>query len=284
MALVGGGPIPRFPPNKVMIWEDQQQRPIGELGFKTPVRSVRLKTDRVAVALEQKVYLYNMVDLRQLHETETAPNPEGLLALSPSENTTVLACPGLSVGQVRIDLLDTKRSTFIQAHDNPLSALALSHNGKYVATASEKGTLIRVFSTLDGKKIRELRRGSDPAKIYSIAFSLTTASGGASGSLGGELNGLPEWLAVSSDKGTAHVFNLTGKASAGGSAEEVDDLERTESGGSGSGGGGASTSGWSGGPSGMSPTKTSSGRLMMKSISSLTVSFYLFSFEFMNLK
>lgn len=30
---------------------------------------------------------------------------------------------------------------------------------------------VRVFSTADGSKLRELRRGSDPAVIYSLAFS-----------------------------------------------------------------------------------------------------------------
>ena len=40
---------------------------------------------------------------------------------------------------------------------------------------------------------QELRRGADPACIYSIAFSR------------GER---PQWLALSSDKGTVHVFSL----------------------------------------------------------------------------
>lgn len=33
----------------------------------------------------------------------------------------------------------------IPAHDSPLAALAFSPNGTNVATASEKGTVIRVF-------------------------------------------------------------------------------------------------------------------------------------------
>jgi hypothetical protein len=42
--------------------------------------------------------------------------------------------------------------------------------------------------------LQELRRGADPACIYSLAFSRAET---------------PEWLAVSSDKGTVHVFKLT---------------------------------------------------------------------------
>lgn len=35
--------------------------------------------------------------------------------------------------------------TMIPAHDSPLAALAFSPSGTKVATASEKGTVIRVF-------------------------------------------------------------------------------------------------------------------------------------------
>lgn len=60
-----------------------------------------------------------------------------------------------------------------------------------VATASKKGTLIRVFDTLRQTKIVELRRGVDPATLYCLNFSLDS-----------------EFLCASSDKGTVHIFAL----------------------------------------------------------------------------
>lgn len=65
------------------------------------VRAVRLRRDRIVVALEHKVLTYNFSDLKLLHQIETLGNSRGLLALSSTADTTVLACPGLHTGQVR---------------------------------------------------------------------------------------------------------------------------------------------------------------------------------------
>ncbi|GJN05697.1 hypothetical protein PR202_ga23350 [Eleusine coracana subsp. coracana] len=69
--------------------------------------------------------------------------------------------------------------------------MALTLDGLLLATASMKGTLIRIFNTMDGTRLQEVRRGLDKAEIYSIALSPNV-----------------QWLAVSSDKGTVHIFSL----------------------------------------------------------------------------
>lgn len=198
LAIVGGGPAPRYPPSKVMIWDDHQGKCIGELSFRSQVRAVRLRRDRVVVTLELKVLVYNFADLKLLHQIETLPNPKGLVALSSSAESTVLACPGLHPGQIRIELYDRRQTKFISAHNNALSCLTLSLDGKRLASASEKGTLVRVWNTTDGQLLQELRRGADPACIHSLALSRGC-----------------EWLAVSSDKGTVHVFALSEAVQAG---------------------------------------------------------------------
>ncbi|KAK5774368.1 hypothetical protein PVK06_042223 [Gossypium arboreum] len=191
LALVGGGPDPQYPPNKVMIWDDHQSRCISELSFRSEVRSVRLRRDRIIVVLEQKIFVYNFVDLKLLHQIETIANPKGLCAVSQGAGSLVLVCPGLQKGQVRVEHYASKRTKFIMAHDSRIACFALSQDGQLLATASTKGTLVRIYNTIDGSLLQEVRRGADRAEIYSLAFSSNA-----------------QWLAVSSDKGTVHVFSL----------------------------------------------------------------------------
>lgn len=96
LALVGGGRNPRFPPNKVMIWDDHQNRCIGELSFRSEVKALKLRRDRVVVVLATKIYVYRFSDLHLQDQMPTLPNPKGLVALCPDNNNTVLACPGIN--------------------------------------------------------------------------------------------------------------------------------------------------------------------------------------------
>ncbi|XP_073365632.1 autophagy-related protein 18d-like [Aegilops tauschii subsp. strangulata] len=82
-------------------------------------------------------------------------------------------------------------SVSVRAHGSGVACLALSRDGRLLATAGSRGTLLRIFSTADGTKLQELRRGTDGADIHCIAFSPDS-----------------KWLAVSSDKATVHVFSI----------------------------------------------------------------------------
>jgi len=79
----------------------------------------------------------------------------------------------------------------IEAHNSPLSCIALNNEGTLLATASEKGTIIRVFSIPDAQKLYQFRRGSIPARIFSMSFNSTSTL-----------------LSVSSATETVHIFRL----------------------------------------------------------------------------
>ena len=83
------------------------------------------------------------------------------------------------------------RPRIIEAHTHDIECLEMDPNGMHIASASKKGTIIRVFRVKDGSVLQEFRRGIDNAKIMSICFDVTG-----------------QMLAVSSDSGTVHVYMI----------------------------------------------------------------------------
>ena len=110
MALVGGGPSPHSAPHRVLIWDDHVGKEIGELSFRQTVLSVKLRKDAICVALRDRIYVYNLSDLSLRDKIYTADNPNGLLSLSTNISDMVLACPSVSVGQVRVELYGLRKT------------------------------------------------------------------------------------------------------------------------------------------------------------------------------
>jgi len=223
LALVGGGSSPQYPPNKVLIWDDHLGRPIGELSFRQRVLAVKMRRDRICVALRDRVYVYNFANLALLDTIITGGenNGLGLLAISTDTNgiddssdDMVLACPSVTRGQVHVELYSLRKKILIDAHDGSLAAIALSGDGTLLGTASERGTMIRLFYTgakrgdsfpnslvpstdmessgnPEGAPLREFRRGVEHAKVAHLTFSADLM-----------------WLACTSDRETVHVFRV----------------------------------------------------------------------------
>ncbi|KAI9207133.1 putative Wdr45l protein [Polychytrium aggregatum] len=219
LALVGGGKNPRFPPNKVMIWDDLKARIIIELEFKSDIKAVKLTKDRIIVVLLNRVFIYTLSATPQmLHNFETSDNERGLVAVSAVSGAggALVAFPGRSKGQIQIiklpkglvwegAVLSAPVLSIIPAHNTYIQQLALSHTGHLLATASETGTLLRVFDTHSGRLLHEFRRGADKAEIYCISFN-------AEGTR----------LCTASDKGTVHIFNLAQGSIPGSPAASAD--------------------------------------------------------------
>jgi WD40 repeat protein len=189
MALVGGGPSPHSAPHRVLIWDDHLPKEIGELSFRQAVLSVKLRKDAIAVALRDRVYVYHLADLSLRDKIYTADNPHGLLTLSTQVQDMVLACPSVTTGHVRVELYGLRKTVLLEAHDGQLRGLCLTASGSLLATASAKGTVIRVWNVANQTCVHEFRRGVERATITCLAFSWDD-----------------QWLGCCSDKGTAHVF------------------------------------------------------------------------------
>eukprot|EP00045_Choanoeca_perplexa_P012593 m.138202 g.138202 ORF g.138202 m.138202 type:complete len:1017 (+) comp16065_c2_seq2:95-3145(+) len=193
IALVGGGARPFSAPNTVTIWDDNKQRAVAEIDSKTPVLNVLFKGNRLVVVLEHLITVYSFPNLTQLQQLDTNINPRGLASLTTAVTVSLLAIPGLQEGQVHVVDVDHRRPrapVMFQAHKHDLARLTISSSGRKVATASIRGTIVRVFNGSSGEQLCEFRRGLTPAEISGLVFSRDSSL-----------------LCANSDR-TAHLFHL----------------------------------------------------------------------------
>ncbi|KAF9521957.1 WD40 repeat-like protein [Crepidotus variabilis] len=224
IVLVGAADHPQSSPRKLQIINTKRQSMICELLFPSSILSVKLNRKSLVIVLETEIYIYDISNMRLLHVIETTANPEAICALSPNADSSYLAypspvpspssplastntqptqptasssspTPSISTPQSGDVLLFSTRSltvaNVIQAHKSPLSFLSINSTGTLLATSSDKGTVIRVWSVPGAEKLYQFRRGTRETRIYSMNF-----------------NSVGSLLAVSSAHDTVHIFKL----------------------------------------------------------------------------
>ncbi|CAL8097541.1 unnamed protein product [Calicophoron daubneyi] len=207
LGILGGGLHARLPSNVACLWDGIKQQFLLEFTCASDVKAIRLRRDRIVIVLADAIKVYTFGSSPQLiYESNTSMNPLGLCHVCQSADNPLIAFPGRRSGVVLLVHVGNGNTPTsgptsttaanmpprqIVAHENALVAIEMDAAGTKLATASQKGTLIRVFSTKDCELIHELRRGINPATITCLSFNPT-----------GDL------LCVTSERGTAHIFGL----------------------------------------------------------------------------
>ena len=195
LALVGGGKNPKFQINQLIIWDDHQGKIISKLRFNENLMSVRLRNNKIIVLTRNKFYAFNMKTLVTIAIIKTYDNPLGIIATSNGDinNKLIVAFPYESQGHVFLGEISQKceKLSVVQAHDSKIACISINKDGTLLATASDKGTLIRIFTTNDGQKFSEFRRGTKTVEMNCIAFDPNN-----------------KFIGCSSNVGTIHIFSI----------------------------------------------------------------------------
>ena len=67
-------------------------------------------------------------------------------------------------------VVDKSIDLVIPAHDTEVGAIAVNPDGTLIASASERGHIIKIYSTDAGEVVQELKRGNSKAYIENILF------------------------------------------------------------------------------------------------------------------
>ena len=213
---------------KVIIYNEIDDVIVGILEFKDIIRQVLLNTSSIVVTLDDHAYVYSLLKLNLQHKIDINPITRGIGCISPVINSIFyLGLTNNIIGGIKIMRFRVKnryniinesnehnsqnkntnadinanttnnsiehinaKNSIIMAHQSNIRFMTLSQDGKFIATCSEKGTLIRIYNTDNKHLVKELRRGSDEAIINWICFNKDNSH-----------------LLCRSKKGTIHIFH-----------------------------------------------------------------------------
>lgn len=251
LAIVGLGEATGSLPRKLRIINIKTLLTICDLVFPSTILQVKLTRSRLIVLLEEQIYIYDITNMNFLHTIETSPNAGGLCSISNesclANNYSFLAYPsppktithesllvngvntngGANSVQNNIQLVSASPNrvgdviifdlellqpiSVIEAHKLALAAIALSKDGSLLATASDKGTIVRVFSVETGVKLYQFRRGTYLTKIYSLSILSDN-----------------KYVVATSSSETVHIFRLGEEESLENKQRRKRDLKKTK--------------------------------------------------------
>ncbi|XP_068623063.1 WD repeat domain phosphoinositide-interacting protein 4-like isoform X2 [Battus philenor] len=185
----------------LLLLDDRRRGYAAEVLFKSPIRALRARKDKVAVVLPSSIQVLSLPNLQRVALLRTPATPRPLCALATDHNAVqILAAPAHRKGSLQ--LLDVSRAVkgahssspaVVSCHQSELVCVSVAATGSKLATASRRGTIIRLWDTVTKQLLHELRRGSDHAEVYCISFNPDASL-----------------VCCVSDKGTLHVWAARG--------------------------------------------------------------------------
>lgn len=181
-----------FSNKSICVYDWEKKRSILDIEGQDSVINILAAKNRFIVVYKSQVKVYNVSPVGLVAQLNGAINDLAPCDCCERDGKLMIAMTGKTLGTLSITTIsDHREEKSIEAASHPLSIIRFNSDGSMIATASEKGTLIRVFDTSKPSLIMELRRGAMPAQITSMAFSPGS-----------------QYLAVLSSNGTLHVFDL----------------------------------------------------------------------------
>lgn len=198
VAISGSGGDHLSSPRKLKIIDIKIRKKVCELTFQSSVLSIQINFKYFFILEQSKIHIIEVNGMKTL-KIIPIPMNVSVMAISKSHlSPTLLAYPSsCTAGQITIINVDLAVQLSIvndlacfDAHITPISRLQFNSSGSLLASASTKGTIIRVFDNT-GNKLFEFRRGIQHACITTLQFSPSDY-----------------FLAAGSSSGTIHVFPI----------------------------------------------------------------------------
>lgn len=174
----------RFAKNKLVIWDDHMSQIIGSVEFEKNISSIKTNKSVIVVGTHNSVHIYSWNNMEEINCFEAHDVTFDNLCLTSDDNYS-LVFP-ISNNEIKIYKGESKNLAVVES-----KVQIMTTNRNLLAVASERGTILKIIDTVRGEIIACYRRGIYGTKINCMCFDSEN-----------------EYLAVTSEKGTLHIFKL----------------------------------------------------------------------------
>ena len=172
---------------KLHIWDDIQLKIVGEIKINNKIINFDINRKVIVICTAEYLYIYNFNGLTFNKKIKTFYNNVSSFSLY----NEFIAYPSIELGYINIENYNNNKIIKIKAHLTIIQLITFSNNGKFIATTSEKGTIIRLYYCNNGNLFKEFRRGINYVTINELKFSLDD-----------------KYLLINSNKNTIHIFDI----------------------------------------------------------------------------
>ena len=174
----------------VYLWNNFYGECHDKIDFNSRVIRVSITPQNLLIVLDNSFCVYDISSKTIQMKEKTYTNTNGAADLCQSNDTALLAVCSDQMGYAKVlEIGSNNQPIVFQAAKHPVSYLKFSNDGLLLATASEKGTLIRIFDSYTGAALCVFRRGALTSKVLSMSFSPNN-----------------QFLVATSENGTIHLF------------------------------------------------------------------------------
>ena len=183
-------------PKNIIIWNILTEKEENHMSFNQDILNLSFSQGFILIITQNASYIIRISPFVLQYKLET-PSPLRVATINSSPNDpthALFAFTSTKDGSLIIRKVpSTDPDIIIEAHKSQIASICISHDNSKIATASQQGTLIRLWNS-DGTPFHETRRGFTTAEIIHMTFSSCS-----------------HYLCVTSKHKTTHIFDVEEK-------------------------------------------------------------------------
>lgn len=176
--------------NSLLVYNIKRGVLICEQKYLQPVKAAKITLNDLFVLVDNDILCYTLSSMK-LEKTLLFTEPISSMCAQQVQDKTLLVV-GTTAGNVSLFNMESEIPLWSRkVHNSAVSLLELCSNGEHLASASNRGTIIRIISCIDGAELKQLRRGLSSVPLTCIHFDRSC-----------------RYLCTAGKSSTVHIFSL----------------------------------------------------------------------------